>query len=371
MASIFLVSLRLVAVLLAVFIAPIGLAQDNANEAGDAPTVVALTDQQRQQNGVVLAMVEKRSLSERLTAPGEIVFNAYQSSKVTPRIASHSLARHALLGEKVTKGQPLARLSSVEMAKAQGDLMIAANEWERVKKIGKETVSERRYTEAQVSMQQAMAKVQAYGMTQAQVREFLSNKDVSQATGAYDVVSPQNGTVVSDNFVIGERIEPGQVLFELTDESSVWIDARVAARDARDLSETDVVRISVDGIRWTDGEIVQLTHKLDEQTRTRIIRVEMSNQDDRLHPGEFVQVEILLGNDEVLTVPASSIVTLKELPTVFRRTAKDEFSAVVVETGVTEDGWIEIHSGLSEGDEVAIEGVFGLKAELLNLQGGE
>ena len=135
------------------------------------------------------------------------------------------------------------------MAEAQGELIIAANEWRRVQKLGKETLSGRRYTEAQVAIQQAMAKAQTYGMSEAQVKEFLSGDDVSKATGAYDLLSPQDGVVISDNFLVGERIEPGHVLFELTDESSLWVEARLAASKALEISRETPTRISNDGAR--------------------------------------------------------------------------------------------------------------------------
>ena len=371
MPSIFFAPVRLALVLVVLAAAPIVMAQDRVHEDSNAAITLVLTSQQRKENGVVIAIAGKRSFKERLTAPGEVVLNAYSSSEVTPRIASHALARHALLGEKVRKGQPLARLSSVEMAQAQGELIIAANEWRRVQKIGRETISDRRYTEAQVAIQQAKAKVQTFGMTPSQVQEFMTNNDVSQATGAYDLLSPQDGTVISDNFLVGERIEPGQVLFELTDESSMWIEARLSASESRQISKATPARISLDGMRWIDGDIVQIAHSLDDQTRTRAIRIEIDNRDDLFHTGEFVQVEFRLGTDkEMLAVQASSIVTLRESPAVFRMTAGDELHAVLVETGRTDGSWVEIRAGISAGDEIAIEGVFALKAELLKLQGG-
>lgn len=372
MSAIYFVFLRFALALLLLSFTPMVIAQDRVHAGIDTGVTVVLTSQQRKENGVVIAIAEKRSFKEPLTAPGEVVLNAYQSSKVTPRIASHTLARHVLLGETVIKGQPLVRLSSVEMARAQGDLIIAANEWERVKEIGRQTVSGRRYTEAQVAIQQAMARVQTFGMTQQQVKDFLANEDASHATGAYELLAPQNGTVISDNFLVGERIEPGQVLFELTDESSLWVDARVRTSDAQLISEEISTQISVDGVRWIAGEIVQIAHSLDDQTRTRMVRIEVDNQDDWLHPGEFVQVEFLLGNDsKVLAVPASSIVTLGGLPAIFRMMRGDELRAVFVETGRTAKGWVEIHAGIAAGDEIAIEGAFALKAELLKLQGGD
>lgn len=366
---------RLVLALVVLVLAQVALAEEEDHEDGqengtDTVTFV-LNAEQREKNGIVIASATTRPLRGRLTAPGEVVLNAYSSSKVTPRIASHALARHALLGEKVQKDQPLARLSSVEMAKAQGMLIIAENEWRRVEKLGKETVSERRYIEARVARQQAMAKAQTFGMTRSQVQQFIKNNDISQATGAYDLLSPQDGIVISDDFLVGERVEPGQILFELTDESSLWVEARLAARKALGVTQETPVHVSSDGVSWQEGSILQIHHSLDEQTRTRIIRVEIDNQDDLLHPGEFVQVEFRTGAGEtVLAIPASSIVTVDESPVVFRLTKGDEFTAVPIKVGINSGNWVEVLAGLSEGDQIAVEGVYGLKSELVKSEGG-
>jgi len=351
---------------------PMATARDGDVATRDGPATLILTSEQLKKNGVVIGRVAKREVSKTITAPGEVVLDAYQSSKVTPRIASHVLARHVILGEGVTKGQPLVRLSSVEMARAQGEALIAANEWRRIQKIGRETVSDRRFTEAQVAMQQAIARVQTFGMTQAQVREFLNTNDSSQATGAYNLLSPQNGTVMSDDFLVGERVEAGQILFELTDESTLWVEAKVSAPAANQIREATVARVSVDGAQWQNGEILLVSHSLDEQTRTRMVRIQLDNQDDLFHRGEFVQVELELGGgSEAIIVPKTAVVNLQGSSAVFQVIGRDRLQAVTVETGRVEGSWVEIRSGLSADDEVAIEGAFGLKAELLNQQGGD
>ena len=63
-----------------------------------------------------------------------------------------------------------------------------------------------------------MGKVIAYGMTERQVEQLLKSGDASKATGGFDLLSLQDGTVIRDDFVAGELIEPGRVLFEIRDD---------------------------------------------------------------------------------------------------------------------------------------------------------
>jgi len=64
------------------------------------------------------------------------MLNEYKTTSVTPRVSSQVVKRHVKLGDVITIGQPLVTLSSVEMATAQGNLLVTSREWQRVKKTG-------------------------------------------------------------------------------------------------------------------------------------------------------------------------------------------------------------------------------------------
>ncbi|HFE38524.1 MAG TPA: biotin/lipoyl-binding protein, partial [Gammaproteobacteria bacterium] len=87
------------------------------------------------------------ALGNEITAPGEIALDQYKTSFVTPRISGQITKRHARLGQRVKRGSPLVSLTSVELAGAQGDAIVAHQEWRRVKALGQDVVSKRRYVE--------------------------------------------------------------------------------------------------------------------------------------------------------------------------------------------------------------------------------
>ncbi len=325
----------------------------------------------RDAQGIVTAPAARRALADVVTAPAEVVINAYRSAQVTPRIAAQVTARHVRLGDRVTTGQPLVTLSSVEMAEAQGQLLVADREWKRVRKLGRKVVSERRYIEAQVTRQQAYARVLAYGMTKAQIDTLLGQGDASRATGSFDLISPQDGTVISDAFIVGELAEPGEVLFEISDESVLWVEAKLNPEDAARVRIGAPARVSVDGRQWLEGRVVQRHHRLDETTRTQSVRIEVDNRTDRLHPGQFVQAAIQSGEAApVVAVPKEAVVLFQGSPTVFRAEG-DELHPQPVETGVTRAGYTEITAGLAEGEEIVVKGAFLIKSLLLKSQMGE
>lgn len=342
---------------------------DHEEESGVA---VELSAEEQRGAGIVPARVGRRALNETVRVPGEVVINAYRSSLVTPRITAQVVARHVTLGERVEEGQVLVTLSSVEMAEAQGNLIVADYEWQRVKSLGRQTVSERRYTEAQVAQQQALAKVIAYGMTESQAAALAQSGDPSKATGAFDMLAPQVGTVLQDDFIVGELIEPGRVMVEITDESVMWVEAQTTPGGVSDIDDGATARVSLDGINWLAGTVVQRHHSLDETTRTQGLRVEVENVGDQLHPGQFVHAEIVTAaSAPVLAIPSDAITLIEGGPAVFRLENGDEFHAAKIETGSAVGDWTVVLSGLSEGDEIAVDGVFYLKSLLLKSSLGE
>ena len=315
---------------------------------------VELGPEDRSAAGISTARVGSRSLSEQVTMPAEVVVNAYESASVTTRITAQVLERFVKLGDEVTTDQPLVRLSSVDMADAQGTLIIADQEWQRVRDLGKAAVSGRRYVEAQIARSQALAKVLAYGMTAAQADDLLKRGAAAWATGEFVLMAPQQGTVLSDAFVTGELIEPGRVLFNISDESTLWVEASTVPSDLTHFEVGAPARIAHGDGHWINGRVIQLHHQLDEITRRQGVRIEVDNADDHLHPGQFVEAEISTGEGpSVLAVPSEAITLVEGTPTVFLLEDDHELHPQPVETGIAAGGWTEIVGGLSDGDEIA------------------
>lgn len=324
---------------------------------------VHLDAKQRSTIDIQTTSLMRRSIGESITGPGEVKLNGYATIEVTPRISAQVLSRLARLGENVEAGQPLVTLSSVEMATAQGELLVAEREWQRVRKLGQQVVSERRFIEARVAREQTRARVLAYGMTEDQVGSLLRG-GVSQANGAFQLLAIEAGTVVEDEFHLGELVEPGRTLFRITDESVRWVEARFPSRDAGRVRPGHTARIQHQG-RWLEGLVTQVRHQLDEVTRTLGVRIEVSDPERTLVPGNFVEVAVLAGESApVLAVPEEA---LQRSPDgdwqVFIAESELEFRPLEIKV-VRRGAGLVVIDGLPEGTDVVTRGAFFLQSEL-------
>ncbi len=334
---------------------------DEHNEEG----VVKLTPEQMKMANVQVTEIQLRTIPEVLRAPGEVKFNAYKTVKITPRIAAQVVGRSVKLGDEVKKGQRLLTLSSVEMAEAQGEYLVAHREWLRVKKLGRKVVSERRYTEAKVNWELARGRIQAYGMTLAQIDQLQKNKDAILANGIFHLLAPQAGRVLHDNFIVGERVEAGQELMVIADESLMWVEAQVRPNLAGKIKLGSAVQIVINNEKLP-AKVSQINHTLNETTRTLAVRIEVPNKNDRLHPGMFVSAQIEI-TDEVraLAVPEAAVLRSPDgdWQVLIEGDEEGEFKAHEVELDRVTGGQAVI-SGIKSGTRVVTQGAFFVQSEL-------
>jgi len=330
----------------------------------EAASDAELSDVQRRMAGIETIRVQQQDVGEAITAPGEVMLNAYRTTKVTPRIAAQVLKRHVRLGDHVKKGQALATLSGVEMAEAQGALMEADAELRRVEKLGRKVVSEKRYVTAQVAYQQAYAKVRAYGMTTVQIDGLIKQGDAVKAAGEFALLAFQDGTVISDDFILGEIVEPGRVLFEVSDESLLWVEARLTPEDAGRIALGSPARVQV-GRHWLSGKVIQARHTLDEITRTLAVHVEVANPEDALHPGQFVSVVIeSKDKQQGIVVPLAAVLRAADGDwQVFVETAPGRFEPKEVDVVRTVGDQMVIE-GVAEGATIVSKGAFFVQSEI-------
>ena len=329
----------------------------------DESGVVKLSSEQMKMANIIVQPLFLKEIATSIVAPGEVKLNAYKTIKVTPRIAAQVIARHAILGDAVEKGQDLVTLSSVEMAEAQGQLLLADKEWKRVLKLGKKVVSQRRYITAKVNYEKALASVKAYGMGKNEISGLLAQK--RSADGSFKLVASQAGRILHDKFIVGERVEAGYELMVIADESTMWVEARVTPSDAGKVNVGNAAEISFGNTR-IPATVIQLHHSLDETTRTAAIRIEVDNKSDVLHAGMYVTARINTSDSHKgFSLPESAVLRSPDgdWQILVEQDEAGEFKPLEIELKQINNGQAII-SGVKEGMRVVTQGAFFVQSEL-------
>lgn len=299
------------------------------DEHNDNENSVHLSAEQIQQAGIISRIIPAEKTDIPLLAPAEIRANGYRSFVVSPRVDSVVITRHVALGDHVQPGQPLLTLFSEGVASAQAELRSARSEWQRVKNLGKNAAGAARYNQAENTLAAARARLTAYGLN--------ADAELTPASfGEYQLTAQTAGLVLSDDFQQGQRVTAGSALMQITDETTLWAEARLPAESELHLTRDSRVMLNVAGLNIS-AQISHESHTIDPLTRTRIVRLTVENPDHRLHPGLFASADFYTRSETAITlVPETALVRGSDGDwQIFIERAPGEFSALEVERGRT------------------------------------
>lgn len=330
----------------------------------DEKNIIILNEQSQKMADIEVKPLTPQVLSYFITAPGEVIPNANVTTKIVTQVPAQVIKRFVQEGQHVKEGDPLVQFSSVDMAKTQGELLLAAQEWERVKSLGTDAVSAKRYSEAQVNYQRAYSTAQAYGMTEAEINQLLKLQKTTQNKGTFTLFSPRTGTVFNINFTEGELIETGKILLQIVEESNVWVDAKLPPDQVKTIKVGDFAQIMVNN-RTLAGKVIQIHHQLDEITRTRSVRIEVPNIDDLLHAGQFVSCQIKTGETSpLLAIPLDAVIrTADGDSAIYIEKQPGKFQQIEIKVTETINNQAVIQ-GVAVGTKIVTKGAFFIHAEL-------
>jgi membrane fusion protein, copper/silver efflux system len=213
----------------------------------------------------------------------------------------------------------------------------------------------------------ATRRLQNLGVTQ----EFIDVvKRERRVPDTITIRAPISGDVLERNWSDGQGFKASDVGFRIVDHSMVWMMANVAEGDIDALRPGQKVKVTTRAHpgRTFTGTVTVIYPHLMKETRTAQVRIELPNPDMALLPDMYGDVEIATGgNGNVLAVPASAIIDSGNRQVVLLDLGNGRFEPREIKPGRKGDGFVEVLGGVSESDQVVVNGNFLIDAES-NLQ---
>jgi Cu(I)/Ag(I) efflux system membrane fusion protein len=311
---------------------------------------VFVDDARRQRIGVRTAATERRVLSRRIRAVGEVRADETRLADVTLRTSGwvQNLAV-AATGQRVRAGQVLFTLYSPELYAAQREHLATARN---------RGVSETFATLSRASRQ----RLRLLGMTEAQIDELEQRGEAGENV---PILSPASGWVLEKDIVEGARIESGTRVYRIAGLDRIWIDAEVYEADLPHVQTGQRVQVVLSNLpdRTLEARIDFIYPELQTTSRTARVRVVLDNPDLDLRPGMYASVEIDVDLGERLAIPTAAVIYTGPRRLVFVDLGEGRFRPQEVTLGVDAGGWSEVVSGLQPGDIVVTSGNFLIAAE--------
>ncbi|MAZ44202.1 MAG: hypothetical protein CMF48_03385 [Legionellales bacterium] len=281
---------------------------EHTDEHGDEDVKIKISKESMDLVGIKLDILRFQESAIQIDVPGEVIFNNEKTAHIEPRISAQIIAKYVYNGEHVAKDQPLVKLSSVEVAKAQSELLFAAQDWHRVKNlvdIG--AVSQKDHNNSKIQFEHSFAMLQLYGISKEEIESLVEKETGSAATGEFNLLSPMDGTIVETNVTIGNYVDEGKTLYKIIDESSLWVNASTPSSASHDISVGQTARVKFHNHTLV-GTVSKIYHTVDEVTRRKSVLIEILDSNEILHPGDFVEVSIELSDEaQAIVVPEQAL----------------------------------------------------------------
>ncbi|MBN1197487.1 MAG: efflux RND transporter periplasmic adaptor subunit, partial [Candidatus Aminicenantes bacterium] len=175
--------------------------------------------------------------------------------------------------------------------------------------------------------------------------------------------APVSGFITQRLIEVGDRVTANQHVYTVEDFSPLLIRVFVPAADITKLQAGMTADISSDTLpgRKFTGHIKLINPRIDVQSGTVKVTIEVDDSSLTLKPGMFVEVNIVTrSREDALVIPRTAVLYQRDQVLVFRF-REGRAVAAPVTVGVTEDDRVEIVDGLEEGDIIIIQGAEVLK----------
>ncbi len=330
---------------------------------------------------VTVTAVERGRVEDTVVNSRAGTIESRRRASISPGVAGLVRAIPVRKGERVREGQPLLRLDaseqeaqvslqerSLQVARATAEESCLAAEQAARDRARAESLAENDLVSEQDLEQARIADERGRAACQA-ARERIREADASLAAAraALDrtrIVAPFDGVVLEVSTEVGEWISPSPPgitlppIMDLIDPDSIYVEAPLDEADVARVREGLPVRITMDAFRGRSfsgrltyvGSFVETRQ---EQNRTLPVEAVFLTQElpRNLLPGLSADVEVILeARDDVLRVPTYALLEGDRVLVV----RDGRLVSVPVETGLRNWAYVEIRSGLSEGDLVVV-----------------
>jgi membrane fusion protein, heavy metal efflux system len=357
--------------------------------AATEPVKPAASDQQfvdlteKQAASVKVGRVPSRDFALLKTAVGTIDFNENLLVQVFSQYQGKILKAFYNIGDEVKAGEVLFTIDSPDLLQAESTLLAAAGVLELQKKtlarltnLLKSGGSAQKDVDQSTSDQQtaegnfkaAKDAVRIFGKSDAEIEQILNDRKVDSTLV---VPSPIAGRVVARNAAPGFLTQPGAAPapFTVADLTTMWMLANVIETDAPSYKLGQQVQVTVPAYpdKVFTGRVTALGAMIDPNTHRQLVRSEIDDPEHLLRSGMFASFVIHVGDPvRSLAVPAEGVVREGDgTMSVWATKDNRHFVKRTVKTGMQQDGWTQILTGLAPDETVVTDGAVFLSNKLL------
>lgn len=323
------------------------------NEAAKVVAKVKLRKSQLKHFNPDFFPVTTMKMTKKIRLLGSVLQSEEKESNIPARIGGRVEKVYVKsTGSMVKVGDPVIDLYSPKLITAGEEYLLARKSYVKSKT-----------KEFKDMLNQSIERLKLWGIKSFQFEKWYKKGKVPRKITIY---SNATGIVRSRNATVGKYFKEGQNFFELSDLADVWVEMDVYEYDSSLIKIGQKVELEFTAIPGEKlvGEIDFVSPVLDRKSRTLKVRATIENASGKLKPGMIANAVLSLDIEGMpLVVPRTAVIDTGKRKVVWVRLSDKRFQAKIIRTGYESEGYVEVTDGLTEGEEVVIEGNFLLDAQ--------
>ncbi len=313
---------------------------------------------------VEIQRVTRKSLNSYLVLNGTV--EPERLVKVYSRLTAYVKILHKEEGDFVNKDSVLALLDDTEIRTSYQQAKIQLQQAELTLK-----EEENNYTRNRELMKTELISEKDFQTSEANYKKSKleydnkveSFKNLELQLSYTRIKSPVEGYVTERLIEVGDSVNPNQHVYTVEDFSPLLIRVYVPSSDVIQLREEMKAEITseiLSGMTFL-GDIKLINPRIDVQSGTVKVTVEVFDKTRKLKPGMFVEVKIVIGEkQDTLVIPRKSVLYRQDKTYVFVFDKMQVFQKEI-KIGMSEEDQIEVLEGLDEGEMIVTVGIETLK----------
>lgn len=323
-----------------------------SEEEGKDPDEIAMSESAAKLADIQTMRVSKGRPQKTVYLQGKVQADERNIAELTARFGGRIEKLFVnFTGQEVRQGEKLATLYSPDLITAQRELLEALSFKEDRPSF---------YTAAK-------AKLRLWDLTDKQI-EAIEVK--GEPLVYFEVLSPISGTVMMRHVALGDYVKEGSALFQVTDLKKVWVLFDAYESDLPWIQMGDHVKLDIPSIPGEvfEGRVAFIDPYINAKTRIARVRIELANPGLTLKPEMFAKGLIhsaISESSDKLLIPKSSILWTGKRAVVYVKVAERETPSFLyreITLGPEAGNFYVVEEGLTEGEEIAVNGVFKIDA---------
>ena len=309
---------------------------------------------------VTTAVARTEAWESVLTSVGSLA--AVQGVTVTAELAGKIVNIAFKPGTLARAGELLVQQDTsseeAQLRATEATVALAKLNLERLTKLlADNTISQSQYDNAEAQFKQAVAQADS-------IRAIIAKKTIR---------APFAGRLGIRLVNLGEVLKEGQPIVSLQSLDPIYVNFLLPQQQLGQVQRGLNVRVTTDGApgQVIEGKVTAINPEVDAATRNIRIQATIANPEERLRPGMFVNVAVVLpAREKVLAIPATAVLYAPYSDSVFVVEEKKSerggqpITAVrqqFAQLGEKRGDFVSVVTGLKEGDTVVSTGAFKLR----------